>query len=166
MGVHNAPERHFGMLDQLKFMSRRMDISLAGMQFYGMPRTFSVCPAYTGRIDIEVGIFRNINYIRIFFIHRIIFRLDVHLIFNQLHSLFESIFLIEFGREYIAIHFIDHVVPWKSNCPARVLFFGQSQQVCRIAQLCFDFLFGISKIIIRDQGNDHAFFIAACNFKC
>ena len=61
----------------------------------------------------------------------------------------------------VAAEFLAQVVTRVHQRPAGVLFLAQAKQIRRIADLRFDLLLAIAKIVVRDDGHHHPAVIAA-----
>ena len=158
-GVDNTPHSLCWMFYQLKFMPGRMNVNFIWRQFQTVVFVF-VFPAYRTFLHIYIGVLRNINHIRIFFIDGEVSFLYLDAVAQQLFRFIERIRLVELFGEIGSKNTVAHISARESNGATGMFFFNQTIKVGRIADLCFYLFFGIPVIIIGNKRNHHPAFIA------
>ena len=109
-------------------------------------------------LQVEVRRGRNIDDFREFFVHRIAFRLHVHDVAKQRNHFHER--MLERLEMHVAVELLAQIIARKHQRAAGVLLLRQAKQICRETQLRLHFFFAIAKIIVGDDGDDDAGFIA------
>ena len=140
------------------FVTRRAEVGFLRLKFDSV-RAGRIGPRDGLLEQIELRVFGDVNDLRIFFIYAVAFRLHVHQVRVKFRGLVKAVF--QLADVFVAAELLTQIVARKNERAARVLFLGVAKKICRVADLRLHFLFAIAVIIIRDDGDDDAVFIAA-----
>ena len=115
-------------------------------------------------VELDVHILGNVDDRRIFFIDAVAFRFEVHDIGKQAADFGEGLAL--FRNHAVHGKVFAEIVAGEHKRTAGVFLFGEAEQVGRVTDLGFDFFFAVTEIVVRDDGDDDAAFIARGDLKC
>ncbi len=139
-------------------VTRRAHIGFAGQQLDG---AFSLAarPGNFLPVQIEQRVFGHIDDVRIFLVHSIALRLQVHQITIQRGSFRERMpqsFDVEITAEFLA-----QIETGKHQRAARVFLLAQSEKIGGIADLGFDLFLAVTVVVVGNDGDNHTGFVAA-----
>ena len=110
-------------------------------------------------MQVKMRVVRDVNDLRKLFVHAVTFRLHVQ---------HRAITRRDFGERVaklldvnVAAEFLAEVVARKDQRAARVFLLAQTEQIGRVTDLRLDLFLAVTEIIVGDDGDDDAGFVAA-----
>ena len=158
-GADQPPARPAVRFFHVNFVAGRAHISLAGEQFDAVVCAIDAASSPL-LVQIEMDIFRHVDDVREVFIDGVAFGLHVHDVAVEMKSFPRNVCSRRRDVQ-IPAEFFAQIVAWKNQRAARVFFFAQAEEIRGIADLRFDLFFAIAEIVVGDDGDDHAAFVAA-----
>ncbi len=120
-------------------------------------------PSNESRANIEFGVFRQVENVRIAPVNRIAIRMLVDKALQELHRIRKEGLLQE--HRSIAVEILAKHVTRKGNGAAGMLFFTHSVKVRSKTDLRFDFFLAVAVIVIGNDRDHHPTMIAARHFE-
>ena len=108
--------------------------------------------------QLEAGVFGDIDDVRVMTVHRVAFSMQLGGITEQLHGLPETPWHLE--GEVRRGDLLGQVVARKNERAPGMLFLGIAEKVGRHTELGFDLLLAIAEVVVRNDGDNDAPFVA------
>ena len=122
-----------------------------------------VRPSDASSIEFEMSISRNVDDIGVMSVGRAAIGLRHGVVAEQGERFGHRARV--FVSHALGGKFSGEIIAREEESTTGVFFFGESEEVGRVADLCLHLFFAVTEIIVGDHGHDHAIGIAAGGFK-